>query len=290
MPYPNKKEILKDITFSCCGGETLGIIGQNGAGKSTLFKILVGIIKPTDGNVLINNTNPWLHYPNIANKIGFMIENPALYENLTGYENLQIYFKMQGIDISYFNDKIIDYLDIKNYLYLKVNKYSLGMKQRLAIACSLIHNPEIIILDEPTNSLDAIGVKQIRELIQQLNRDKKIVVIASHMLKEIQDICTSCIIINNGIVVDTFHSNYINEHTIYKIKFKCNNIKIINNILEKYDFLDLNENSLLICSNKSLEKSLRILLENNISILDIDSKKDALEDYFLRKVVEVNDK
>lgn len=279
------KIVLNNITFSSTEGQTIGIIGQNGAGKSTLLKIMLGLINPSSGKVLINNTNIKDNYKSIYDKIGFLIESPSLYQNLTGYENLYISLRLHNSKIEVSNSDIVELLKIKEYLNLKVKRYSMGMKQRLGIACALIHEPDIIILDEPTNSLDVLGVKEFRELIEVLKDKKKIIIIASHILKEVEEICTDTIIIDKGNIIDTSHIININRN-INLITVPQQNLINLNEVLKDKAILYKENNSekILVYSNNDLIDVLNLLSRNNIEILDIKEEKNNLEEYFIQKV------
>lgn len=171
-----------------------GLLGPNGAGKSTTMKMLIGIIRPTSGQIIFNG-KPW--NKKCLSKIGALIEAPSLYGNLTAKENLMVHTRLLGIP----NERIHEVLaivDLKNTGKKRASQFSLGMKQRLGIAIALLNNPELLILDEPTNGLDPIGIKELRELIASFPKHGVSVILSSHALSEAAQIVDDIGIISNG--------------------------------------------------------------------------------------------
>lgn len=278
------KQILKDISFSVSSQEVVGIIGPNGAGKSTLFKILTGLTKPSKGEVLLDSHNIHIFNKDIRNNIGFLIESPSLYDELSGYDNINLCLKLHGAIKNNYIDLVCKKLDISNYLNEKVKKYSQGMKQRLGIVCSLIFNPDFVILDEPTNSLDINGIKDIRDFIKFIKNQGKAVIVSSHMLSEIEEICDRSIIISNGSIVDIVtkdaNLNNFTENYIITVPFVENLLEILSD--EKYT---ISKDIVEIRIHKDkFNNTLKLLTKNNINILNIESEKNKLESYFLKKV------
>lgn len=191
---------VDDLSFSVNEGEVYGFLGQNGAGKSTTIRMLLSLIRPTSGSIKLFGKAINQHREEILNQMGAVVEKPDVYKFLTGFENLQLFSKMSG--------KLISKAEINNTLALvglekrchdPVRVYSQGMKQRLGIAVALVHDPEFIILDEPTNGLDPQGIADIRNLILMLSKErKKTVLVSSHLLSEIEQIADSMLIINKG--------------------------------------------------------------------------------------------
>ena len=179
-----KDLILKDISFSITNGSICGLLGRNGAGKSTFLKLISKMLRPTAGNIFFKGEE--LSY-NHLNFIGSLIEAPALYENLTAEENLRIYTLQLGLKDERIKETL-DLVDLTNTMNKRVFEFSLGMKQRLGIAKTLINKPEFLILDEPTNGLDPLGIKLFRNLIHNLSRQGVSILISSHLLKEMEDL------------------------------------------------------------------------------------------------------
>ena len=188
------ENIIKGLSLKVPKGETYGLLGPNGAGKSTTMKLLCGLLKPSEGEVIFKG-KPWSR--DTLNKIGVLIESPAIYGNLTAKENMLIHACMLGVSENEIT-RVLKLLKIDKTGKKKVSNFSLGMKQRLGIAIALLGNPDLIILDEPTNGLDPIGIQELRDLIKRLNENQITVLVSSHNLAEIQHIASYIGIIING--------------------------------------------------------------------------------------------
>ena len=196
----NEFRAVDDLTFSVKKGEVYGFLGQNGAGKSTTIRMLMTLIEPDSGEIEIFGKKLAKNRKEILRNIGAVIERPDLYKYLTAIENLRIFATMSGIKIS---DKALmeqlDTVGLADRAKSKVRTYSQGMKQRLGLACALVHNPELIILDEPTNGLDPQGIADMRNKIIQLSKEEnKTLLVSSHLLNEMEMMADSMIIINKG--------------------------------------------------------------------------------------------
>ena len=188
------ENIIKGLSLKVPKGETYGLLGPNGAGKSTTMKLLCGLLKPSEGEVIFKG-KPWSR--DTLNKIGVLIESPAIYGNLTAKENMLIHAFMLWVSENEIT-RVLKLLKIDKTGKKKVSNFSLGMKQRLGIAIALLGNPDLIILDEPTNGLDPIGIQELRDLIKRLNENQITVLVSSHNLAEIQHIASYIGIIING--------------------------------------------------------------------------------------------
>ena len=195
MSY-GSKEILKGISFTIKKGKIVGLLGVNGAGKSTTLKMITGIMKPTDGEIIYDG-KPWNR--GVLEEIGALIENPPIYENLTARENLEVRAVLLGTPKSRINE-VLKTVSLTNTGKKKAGQFSLGMKQRLGIALALLGNPKLLILDEPTNGLDPIGIEELRELIRSFPEQGITVILSSHILSEVQ-MCADYIgIISDGVL------------------------------------------------------------------------------------------
>ncbi len=196
----NEIKAVNDLSFSVEEGQVYGFLGQNGAGKSTTIRMLLTLIKPSSGNIEIFGLNLQKHRNEILRQVGAIIERPDLYKYLTALENLRIFAAMSGVKVS--EKKLMEQLEMVGLAaraHSKVKTYSQGMKQRLGIATALVHDPQLVILDEPTNGLDPQGIADVRNLILQLSKEKnKTLLISSHLLSEIELIADSMIIIDKG--------------------------------------------------------------------------------------------
>lgn len=278
----NKKKILDNINFDIYEGEIVGLVGKNGAGKSTLLKIMTGLYSYDEGEIYYYNYNLKTDYEKAMSIVGTLIENPDMYSNLNGKKNLEIFKSMfKGIDEGTI-EEIVRIVEMEKYLGKKFKTYSLGMKERLGIASSLINKPKILILDEPTNGLDREGVKNTMKMLKEL-KDTTII-ISSHMLSDIEELCNKIIFINDG--------------KIDSIKIKQNDKK--KNIVFEVD--DFSKARLIIkdyCINENLEVyesddivSLinKELVLNDINVYRISEATNTLEKDFFRMIGKSNDK
>lgn len=194
-----KKEILKDVSLELEKGDILGFIGPNGAGKTTTIKLILGLQSITSGTVKINGYDITSNFTNAIRNVGAIVENPDLYMYLTGYENLKLIANLyKGVGKERI-DEVVKLVKLENRINDKVSRYSLGMRQRLGIAQAILHKPNLLILDEPTNGLDPAGIHEIRNLIKTLpKRYNCTVLISSHMLSEIELLADDIGILNHG--------------------------------------------------------------------------------------------
>ncbi len=191
-----KQKVVDKVSLNIVKGKVYGLLGPNGAGKSTTLKMLTGILKPTAGQIYFNG-KPWSR--NVLSDIGALIENPPIYENLSAKENLKVRSLLLGVDERRI-DETLQIVSLANTGKKKAGQFSLGMKQRLGIAMALLGNPKLLILDEPMNGLDPIGIEELRELIRSFPEQGITVILSSHILSEVQLIADYVGIISDGIL------------------------------------------------------------------------------------------
>ena len=267
-------------------GEIYGLIGRNGAGKTTLLKMLAGLAKPTEGSYSIFG-EPEKQTAKLRDRIGVLIEGPGLYPNMTAYENMKIKSLILGMnDDNFIQELLADVGLERNIDKLKVKQYSLGMKQRLGIAMTLIGHPDLLLLDEPINGLDPQGIVEIRELIARLSKERNItILISSHILEELSKIATRYGILHNGQLIDEFTHGELLRRCRERIEIRPSDATKAVTVIEgmgitEYKVLDKS----VIQIFERLEDSGEIVLElakNNIKTLSIAVKNEALEDYYL---------
>jgi ABC-type multidrug transport system ATPase subunit len=277
---------VNNLSFTVNKGDVYGFLGQNGAGKSTTIRMLLTLIKPTSGNISIFNKNITTHRKQILQQIGAVIEKPDLYKYLSAYDNLAIFAKMSGIKIT--KTLLMNQLEVVGLVDRakdKVETYSQGMKQRLGIAVALVHNPDLIILDEPTNGLDPQGIADIRNLILSLSKDSgKTVVVSSHLLSEIELVANRMIIIHKGekIVEGTVAELLDPSKALIQLQttddfFARQQLQQTkwNNALQ----LDATKLQLIMPKNE-VPQLVNDLVSKNVQLLSV-SPMHALENYFL---------
>ena len=277
-----RKMIKSDIKK----GDIYGFIGRNGAGKSTTLKMIVGLIFPTSGQIKLfgESRNKFTD-----RRIGSLIENPGLYPNLSAYDNMELKAIALGLKDK---EKIIELLNLVKLDYKSkkiVKKFSLGMKQRLAIALALLGNPDLLILDEPINGLDPEGIRQIREVIQYLNENKKMtIIISSHILGELSKIATRYGIIRDGQMIEEISAKELDQkcrdYLLLKVEQVEKAIPLLENDLGIYDYIVHENNEIRIYDNIESSKINLVLIKHNIKINQIYYQKQDLESYFLEKI------
>ena len=210
-----KRQILNNLSLEVKEGEIYGFVGPNGAGKTTLIKVMLGLYKSDSGTIKIDGYDIKHDFENAMNAVGAIIENPEMYSYMTGKDNIDLYLRMNpNSDKKYVKD-VIESVKLGNRINNKVRTYSLGMRQRLGIAQALVSKPKILILDEPTNGLDPLGIKELRDILKKISKEQNIAVfISSHILKEIELICDRIAIIDNGTILEVKDMNDIKEEKL----------------------------------------------------------------------------
>jgi ABC-2 type transport system ATP-binding protein len=196
---------VQDLNLEVMRGDVFGFLGPNGAGKTTTIRMLLGLIRPTAGSISIFGKETAAHFGEILPRIGAIVETPVFYPYLSGIDNLRIVAAASGMKFGKTNqariEEVLNIVDLKGRARDSYRKYSLGMKQRLAIAAVLLTDPELIMLDEPTNGLDPAGVREIRQLILQLAAAGKTIFLSSHILYEVQQVCNRVAILQSGKLI-----------------------------------------------------------------------------------------
>ena len=194
--YFKKQKAVDNVSITVRENSIYGLLGPNGAGKSTTLKMITGMLRPTNGKVLFNG-HDWTRKD--LEQIGALIETPPLYDNLSAAENLEVRAKLLGVPKARI-DEVLEIVDLQNTGRKKAGQFSMGMKQRLGIAIALLNNPKLLILDEPTNGLDPIGIQELRSLIRSIPSQGITVILSTHILSEVQLIADDIGIISNGIL------------------------------------------------------------------------------------------
>ena len=282
----SKKEILKNISFNVDGGDLLGFIGPNGAGKTTTIKLILGLQKITSGTVSINGYDIEKNFEKAIEKVGTIVENPDLYMYLSGYQNLNLIARLyKNVDEARIQE-VIKLVNLENRIKDKVSKYSLGMRQRLGIAQAILHKPNLLILDEPTNGLDPEGIKQLRDLLTNLAiKEKMAILISSHNLSELETFCNKVVIIQNGKIIESStieDAKKVNGKTFYIIEVDSASTALNNMSNNESEIID-NTTLRFQAERNEVPEIVSNLVKANIKIYKLSEDQTSLEDAFLKK-------
>ncbi len=289
-----ERHVVKNVNLLVHEGEIFGFLGPNGAGKSTTIKMIAGLTSITSGNVYICGVSLKNNFEKAIKNIGGVIETPTLYDYMSGYNNLKFFASLYP-NIS--DQKIMEiatFVGLESRLKDKVSQYSLGMKQRLGIAQALLHSPKLLILDEPTNGLDANGIKEMRMLLKQLAKEKGIaILISSHILSEMENLCDMIAIINRGEIVE--------QRTLQELKSKVqaggstyvrvNAVNFAGRLIQEYTSQKVaiaGDKVMFNVSDTALAEIIILLTKNKISVYGAGEVDFSLEDVFINIVGKFN--
>ncbi|MGG0176994.1 ABC transporter ATP-binding protein [Gottfriedia acidiceleris] len=283
----SNQKIIKDISFELYKGEVLGLLGPNGSGKTTTMRMIVGLMSITSGEIYIQGNSIKENFKESIKHIGAMIETPAFYPFYSGYKNLMYFARMlEGVSKERVLE-VIDLLGLSNAIHKKFSTYSLGMKQRLGIAQALLHNPSILILDEPTNGLDPAGVREIRDYLKRIAEvEQTAILLSSHLLSEIELICDRSIIIQNGQFVESIDLNDKSGEKLF-IEIVVKSTKAFESSFtnrdKKYKFDIINDRSIIFeIDEEEIPSLMKELVLAGIEIYYVTRKKERLEDLFIQ--------
>ena len=274
---------VNDISLHVNKGDIYGFLGPNGAGKSTTLRMVLGLIKPNKGEILISNKSIEGNGRKFLNNIGALIEKPDFYKNLSALDNLKILFKMSQLKNKNRISEVLNEVNLWDKRNQKVGGYSQGMKQRLGIAQTLLHQPSLIILDEPSNGLDPQGQAAMRNLILRINKEMGItIIISSHILSEIEKIANRMVVINKGHKILEGNVKELMAKELLKVNFKTESPEDLSDLLsnKKIDFEVRNKNIIALINEENIPLVIEDIVKNNISILEVRQMR-TLEELFL---------
>ncbi|MGG2018236.1 ABC transporter ATP-binding protein [Bacillus sp. S10(2024)] len=281
------KEVISNVNMHVKQGEIYGFLGPNGAGKTTIMKMITNLIKPTSGEIEIFGEKLTNTSYEVLKRMGTIIEYPIFYEKLTAKENLNLHCEYMGFYDKKAIDRALDLVNLHNVDDKQVKDFSLGMKQRLGIARAITTKPELLILDEPINGLDPIGIKELRELFKLLCKEYGItLLVSSHILGEMEQMADTIGVIQNGKLIKEVSMKSINGQQTEYIEVTVQDVKqaayLLENRLHLTNYKIMGENIIRIYDMSATQQAIsKTLIMNDIEIESINKKNSSLEEYFL---------
>lgn len=277
-----KKKVVDNVNITVYPGEICGFLGPNGAGKTTTIKMVLGLLSIDSGKIKVCGYDVKKNFEKAMENIGAIVENPDLYGYMSAIDNLKLYARIRGINKDRINE-VIKLVDLEKNAKEKVGKYSLGMKQRIGLALTLLHNPKVLILDEPTNGLDPAGIKKLRDILKEISHKENVaILVSSHILSEMELMCDKVTVIDSGKIVKTQKIGQEEENEtefVIKVKQAAAAIKTLNEkfniqVEKKQDGLHFN------IIKEEVSKVVKELVFNNIDVEGVSEKEKKLEDLF----------
>lgn len=281
---------VDNVNMTIKKGDIYGFIGQNGAGKTTLIRLITGLIHKSSGEIELLGVNEENELNKARTMVGSLIESPSLYTNMTARENLEVSRLVRNIPGKKCIDEVLELVGLKDVEKKKVKNFSLGMRQRLGIANALMGNPKLLILDEPINGLDPMGIVEIRELLKKINKEKDMtILISSHILSELSELATTYGIISNGKLIEEITAKQLSEKCRQYIDLKVDDTARAVILLERElgisDYEVLEDSNIKVFSNLDNVGEVNSLLSRSgIIVESISVKGENLEEYFMNKV------
>lgn len=281
---------VDNVNMTIKKGDIYGFIGQNGAGKTTLIRLITGLIHKSGGEIELLGANEENELNKARTMVGSLIESPSLYTNMTARENLEVSRLVRNIPGKKCIDEVLELVGLKDVEKKKVKNFSLGMRQRLGIANALMGNPKLLILDEPINGLDPMGIVEIRELLKKINKEKDMtILISSHILSELSELATTYGIISNGKLIEEITAKQLSEKCRQYIDLRVDDTARAVILLERElginDYEVLEDSNIKVFSNLDNVGEVNSLLSRSgIIVESISVKGENLEEYFMNKV------
>ena len=281
---------VNNVNMTIKKGEIYGFIGQNGAGKTTLIRLITGLIHKSGGEIELLGASGENELNKARTKVGSLIETPSFYTNMTARENLEVSRLVRNIPGKKCIDEVLELVGLKDVEKKKVKNFSLGMRQRLGIANAIMGNPKLLILDEPINGLDPMGIVEIRELLKKINKEKDMtILISSHILSELSELATTYGIISNGKLIEEITAEELAEKCRQYIDLKVDDTSRAVTLLERElgisDYEVLEDKKIKVFSNlENVGEVNSILSKSGVIVQSISIKGENLEEYFMNKI------
>lgn len=278
-----KRKVIDNISLKVNSGEIFGFLGPNGSGKTTTIKMILRLIDSDDGEIKVNGFDNRKQFEQAMECIGAIVENPDMYKYMSGIDNLKLHARIRNIDEKRINE-VLEMVGLKDRAKDKVGKYSLGMKQRLGLALTLLHNPKVLILDEPTNGLDPAGIKQLRDILKKISHEENVAVfVSSHILTEMQQMCDRVAVLDNGKIVKIEQITNSEEEKIetieLRIKDKTKAIKILKEKFE-VDAKKEKDNLLVTIQTEKVPEVVKELAIEDVGVKAVIPREHNLEKIF----------
>lgn len=278
-----KRKIIDNISLKVNSGEIFGFLGPNGSGKTTTIKMILRLIDSDEGEIKVNGFDNRKQFEQAMECIGAIVENPDMYKYMSGIDNLKLHARIRNIDEKRIAE-VLEMVGLKDRAKDKVGKYSLGMKQRLGLALTLLHNPKVLILDEPTNGLDPAGIKQLRDILKKISHEENVAVfVSSHILTEMQQMCDRVAVLDNGKIVKIEQITNSKEEKIetieLRIKDKNKAIKILKEKFE-VDAKEEKDSLLVTIQTEKVPEVVRELAIEDVGIKAVIPREHNLEEIF----------
>lgn len=284
-----KNVVVRNVNIHVPSGKIYALLGRNGAGKTTLMKMILKLIRSTKGEFYIFGTKDMKRDSQVYQKIGSIIETPGFYENLTAYENLDILMRLRNSNKEGAIIRALEMVGLQNESTKPFMDYSLGMKQRLGIAAALMHEPRLLILDEPTNGLDPVGIAELRTLLTSLCRDKGMtILISSHVLNEIEQIAEVIGVMHEGVLIEEIYLEDLRSQQREYVEYEISDVKAAEEMM--HDIFGIHDCHVQGDILKVFDASRQIgiinttFVEHGLTVTKISVIKESLEEYFLKRI------
>lgn len=278
-----KRKIIDNISLKVNSGEIFGFLGPNGSGKTTTIKMILRLIDSDEGEIKVNGFDNRKQFEQAMECIGAIVENPDMYKYMSGIDNLKLHARIRNIDEKRIAE-VLEMVGLKDRAKDKVGKYSLGMKQRLGLALTLLHNPKVLILDEPTNGLDPAGIKQLRDILKKISHEENVAVfVSSHILTEMQQMCDRVAVLDNGKIVKIEQITSSEEEKIETIELRLKNKeKAIKILKEKFevDAKEEKDSLLVTIQTEKVPEVVKELASEDVGVKAVIPREHNLEEIF----------